>query len=48
LLKLDKVVHSPPMTAHTDGALLRIAMVVTDMLAVSEGRAPEFPVPPPA
>jgi hypothetical protein len=36
------------MAAHTDEALLRMAMVVTDVLAVIEGRKPEFPVPPPA
>ncbi len=48
LLKLDNVVLSPHMAAHTDEALLRMAMVVTDVLAVIEGRAPENPVPPPA
>lgn len=47
LLKLDNVVLSPHMAAHTDEALLRMAMVVTDILAVIEGRTPEFPVPPP-
>jgi hypothetical protein len=36
------------MAAHTDEALLRMAMVVTDVLAVIEGRAPESPVTPPA
>ena len=47
LLTMDNVVLSPHMAAHTDEALLRMAMVVTDVLAVIEGRKPEFPVPPP-
>jgi D-3-phosphoglycerate dehydrogenase len=48
LLKMDSVVLSPHMAAHTDEALLRMAMVVTDVLAVIEGKRPEYPVPPPA
>ena len=47
LLSMDNVVLSPHMAAHTDEALLRMAMVVTDVLAVIEGRPPEFPVPAP-
>jgi D-3-phosphoglycerate dehydrogenase len=43
---MDNVVLSPHMAAHTDEALLRMAMVVTDVLAVIDGRAPECPVPP--
>jgi D-3-phosphoglycerate dehydrogenase len=45
LLRMDNVVLSPHMAAHTDEALLRMAMVVTDVLAVIEGRQPENPVP---
>ena len=46
LLKLDNVVVSPHMAAHTKEALLRMAIdVVTDVLAVIEGRAPQYPVP---
>jgi len=48
LLKMDNVVLSPHMAAHTDEALYRMAMVVTDVLAVIEGRKPEYAVPPPA
>jgi D-3-phosphoglycerate dehydrogenase len=48
LLTMENVVLSPHMAAHTDEALYRMAMVVTDVLAVIEGRTPEFPVPPPA
>jgi D-3-phosphoglycerate dehydrogenase len=44
LLRLDNVILSPHMAAHTDEALLRMAMVVTDVLAVIEGRPPENPV----
>jgi D-3-phosphoglycerate dehydrogenase len=47
LLALDNVVLSPHMASHTDEALLRMAMVVADVLAVIEGRPPQFPVPPP-
>jgi len=47
LLRMDNVVLSPHMAAHTDEALLRMAMVVTDVLAVIEGRPAENPVPPP-
>jgi D-3-phosphoglycerate dehydrogenase len=48
LLKMNNVVLSPHMAAHTDEALYRMAMVVADVLAVIEGRKPEYPVPPPA
>jgi D-3-phosphoglycerate dehydrogenase len=48
LLAMDNVVLSPHMAAHTDEALLRMAMVATDVLAVIEGGQPEYPVPPPA
>ena len=44
LLQMDNVVLSPHMAAHTDEALLRMAMVITDVLAVIEGRKPENPV----
>lgn len=44
LLALDNVVLSPHMAAHTDEALLRMAMVIEDVLAVIEGRAPKNPV----
>jgi len=47
LLSMNNVVLSPHMAAHTDEALLRMAMVVTDVLAVIEGRPPEFLVPAP-
>lgn len=48
LLTMNNVVLSPHMAAHTDEALYRMAMVVTDVLAVIEGREPVYPVPPPA
>ncbi len=40
LLKLDNVVLTPHMAAHTDEALLRMAFVVEDVIAVFEGRPP--------
>ncbi len=47
LLALDNVVLSPHMAAHTDEGLYRMALVVKDVMAVIEGRAPEYPVLPP-
>jgi D-3-phosphoglycerate dehydrogenase len=47
LLDLDSVIVTPHMAAHTDEALLRMAMVVTDVLAVIGGRPPKHPVPLP-
>jgi len=44
LRTLDNVVLSPHMASHTDEALFRMAMVVSDVLAVIEGRAPQHPV----
>jgi D-3-phosphoglycerate dehydrogenase / 2-oxoglutarate reductase len=46
LLRLDNVVVTPHMAAHTDEALLRMAMVVEDVIAVIEGRPPKNPVLP--
>jgi len=47
LLSMNNVVLSPRMAAHTEEARLRMAMVVTDVLAAIEGWPPEFPVPAP-
>ena len=44
LLQLDNVVLSPQMEAHTDEALLRMAMVVEDVIAVIQGDPPKNPV----
>jgi D-3-phosphoglycerate dehydrogenase len=48
LLKLDNVVLSPHMASLTSEAVFSMAMVVTDVMAVLEGRTPEFPVNRPA
>ena len=47
-LSLENVVVSPHMAAHTEEGLYRMAQVVEDVMAVIEGRAPTYPVPPPA
>ncbi len=47
LFKLNNVVVTPHMAAHTNEALLRMAMVATDILAVIEGREPQNPLPRP-
>lgn len=44
LLALQNVVVTPHMASHTDEALLRMALVVEDILAVLEGREPRYPV----
>lgn len=44
LLKLDNFVGTPHMSAHTEEGMIRMSMVAKDVLAVLEGREPEFPV----
>ncbi len=44
LFQFDNVVLLPHMAAHTDQALRRMAMVAADILAVLEGREPQFRV----
>jgi len=46
LLKMDNVVVTPHMAAHTDEALFRMAMVIEDVLAVIAGDSPKYPVLP--
>ena len=43
LLKLDNFVGTPHMSAHTEEAMSRMSMVARDVLAVLEGREPEYP-----
>lgn len=45
LFQMDNFVGTPHMAAHTDEGMLRMSMVSRDILAVLEGRKPEFPVP---
>jgi len=44
LLTLENVVITPHMASHTDEALLRMALVVEDIIAVLEGREPHYRV----
>lgn len=44
LLKLENVIATPHMAAHTDDALRNMSMVVLDVINVLEGRAPKHPV----
>ena len=44
LLKLENVIATPHMAAHTDDALRNMSMVVLDVINVLEGRAPKYPV----
>jgi D-3-phosphoglycerate dehydrogenase len=45
LFTMDNFVGSPHMAAHTEESMARMSMVSRDILAVLEGRKPEFPVP---
>lgn len=45
LLKMDNFVGTPHMSAHTEESMIRMSMVASDVLAVFEGRQPEFPAP---
>ena len=45
LLKMDKFVGTPHMSAHTEESMIRMSMVARDVMAVLEGREPEFPAP---
>lgn len=45
LFEMENFVGSPHMAAHTGEAMIRMSLVARDVLAVLEGRQPEFPVP---
>lgn len=45
LFAMDNFVGTPHMSAHTDEGMSRMSLVASDVLAVLEGRKPEFPVP---
>jgi len=44
LLQLENVILSPHMASHTNEALRRMAMVAVDIIAVLEGKEPQFRV----
>lgn len=45
LFAMDNFVGTPHMSAHTDEGMSRMSLVASDVLAILEGRKPEFPVP---
>jgi D-3-phosphoglycerate dehydrogenase len=45
LFTVDNFVGTPHMAAHTNEGMIRMSLVARDVLAVLEGRSPEFPVP---
>lgn len=45
LFEMDNFVGTPHMAAHTEEGMMRMSMVSRDILAVLEGRKPDFPVP---
>lgn len=45
LFEMDNFVGTPHMAAHTEESMTRMSMVSRDILAVLEGRKPQFPVP---
>jgi D-3-phosphoglycerate dehydrogenase len=42
---MDNFVGTPHMSAHTEESMIRMSMVARDVLAVLEGREPQFPAP---
>lgn len=45
LFEMENFVGTPHMSAHTEEGMIRMSMVARDVLAVLEGREPEFPLP---
>jgi len=45
LFTLQNFIGTPHTAAHTEEGLIRMSLVARDVLAVLEGRRPEFPVP---
>lgn len=45
LFSMDNFVGTPHMSAHTEESMIRMSMVARDVIAVLEGRDPEFPIP---
>ncbi len=45
LFAMDNFVGTPHMSAHTDEGMSRMSLVAKDVLAVLEGKQPEFPAP---
>jgi len=43
LFALDAFVGTPHMSAHTEEGMIRMSMVAKDVIAVLEGRPPEYP-----
>lgn len=44
LCKMENFVGTPHMSAHSEEAMIRMSMVAKDVLAVLDGKEPEFPV----
>lgn len=45
LFMMENFVGTPHMSGHTEEGMIRMSMVARDVIAVLEGRDPEFPVP---
>jgi D-3-phosphoglycerate dehydrogenase len=45
LFGMDNFVGTPHMSAHTEESMIRMSMVARDVVAVLEGRQPDFPAP---
>jgi D-3-phosphoglycerate dehydrogenase len=45
LFTAENFVATPHMAAHTNEGMARMSLVAKDVLAVLEGRSPEYPVP---
>ncbi|MDR1659463.1 MAG: hydroxyacid dehydrogenase [Desulfovibrio sp.] len=47
LFAQDNFICTPHNSAHTEEGMINMSMVAKDVLAVLEGREPDYPVPPP-
>ncbi|SBV96694.1 D-isomer specific 2-hydroxyacid dehydrogenase, NAD-binding [uncultured delta proteobacterium] len=48
LLTMENFICSPHNSAHTEEGMINMSMVAADVVAVLQGRAPKYLVPPPA
>lgn len=44
LFRMDNFVGTPHMSAHSEEGMIRMSLVAADVIAVLEGREPEYPV----
>ena len=45
LFQLENFIGTPHMSAHTEESMIKMSLVAKDVIAVLDGREPEYPVP---